>query len=114
MILFGDHESAVIVEMMDYIFYSTLMVLYYATAYITLNEILSEILSFYTKICPLIEDVKRGAELSFLLLVRFANPLNQQRTHKKVDQTIISDRQTRRHTDRHTDRHTHHYISKNQ
>ena len=43
MILFGDHESAVIVEMMDYIFYSTLMVLYYATAYITLNEILSSI-----------------------------------------------------------------------
>ena len=107
MILFGDHESAVIVEMMDYIFYSTLMVLYYATAYITLNEILSEILSFYTKICPLIEDVKRGAELSFLLLVCFADPLNPQKETQKVDQTLISDTQTHKQTNRHTDRQTH-------
>ena len=56
----------------------------------------------------IIEDVERGAELSFSgLRVRFADPPRHQRQILfSNDQILASDRQTDRRTDRQTDRQT--------
>ena len=47
-----------------------------------------------------------GPNLVFLLHVRSADPLNSSRTNRKVDQILVSDRQTDGQTDGQTDRQT--------
>ena len=47
-----------------------------------------------------IADVERGAELSFFCCTSAPRtPLNSSRTHRKVDQILVSDRQTDGRTD---------------
>ena len=51
-----------------------------------------------------IEDVERGAELSFFVARPLRGPpLNSSRTNRKVDQILVSDRQTDERTDGRTD-----------